>query len=203
MISRLSRKRGFTLLEVMIATALLAILILGMTSGIGATQRSVIETSEQTIAANAANDALESCLLMNWDTSGGTPDPSGAVGAAQWAKQPLLSLYNSYIAANAASPPLPVPAQRFCVVGPGMVPGNTFGSIIVREPTATEAPAYNLGLGKKYTGAATPTASNIPNALRAQSGGPTLLVIVVEVYIPSRDGKSGTYVKVQSWRHFL
>jgi prepilin-type N-terminal cleavage/methylation domain-containing protein len=67
--------RGFTLLEVMVAAAILAIAIVGLLSVLTATQRLQQQTRESTLALNAIRDKLEE--LRNYpnfnDTSSANP----------------------------------------------------------------------------------------------------------------------------------
>lgn len=75
MLTRL--RRGFTLLEVMVAAAILAIGIVGLLSVLTATQRMQQQTRESTLALNAIRDKLEELrnypnFNEEWTGAGGT-----------------------------------------------------------------------------------------------------------------------------------
>lgn len=172
---RAAGARGLTLVEVILASSVLAVAVLALMSASSTTSRSISENSELVIAQGAAHDAMEELLRQQWVAPPGPPQAD------------LISRYNNFLSGL---------QNTFTVKGPGLPPGNTYGRIVVREPTAAEAPAYNQGRGPKRT---TPWTGAAP----LPPSGPSLLLITVTVNIPARPGKSATSYELRSLRSFL
>lgn len=87
---RLRDRRGFTLLEVVVGTVLLASLVSGVVLATGAHQRKLLFARQKAIAIQAADE-----LLSGWDQSrSGIPPRAVGVladGAMQWQTQVLQS----------------------------------------------------------------------------------------------------------------
>jgi prepilin-type N-terminal cleavage/methylation domain-containing protein len=169
------RQRGLTFLEVMIAAALLAVVLMAAMSATATSQRAIGESTDQEISMNAARNVTEALLQAPWaDGAGG-----------------LLS----YMHAPGGTP--------FYVPIPGAAPGTNYGTIFVREPTASECPGYNRGGGPRWVLNSTPTVP-VPPAGNA----PTLLVLIVRVQFPLPSGppipgRAPTFIELRSVRSYL
>ncbi len=80
-------QRGFTLLEVMVAAAILSIAIVGLLSVLTATQRLQQQTRESTLALNAIRDKLEE--LRNYPNF----NEEGPLPAGTHANAPIVDYY--------------------------------------------------------------------------------------------------------------
>lgn len=190
------RRSGLTLLEVVVASVLLAIIIVSVLAMTGATQTAIYDLDRSEAAANSAKAALEAFETAPWNSSQGTP-----------------CMHNFYHAFRRADPAfVPKVSSLFDVLGPGMVAGNKYGSVVVREPTAAEAPRYNKGTGPRFP-YVTPTDPyvGVSSALSGTPGGngltttnePKVYLIIVEVNVPANGVAPPIRIRLQSWRFAL
>jgi type II secretory pathway pseudopilin PulG len=175
---RVRRESGLTFLEVMIAAALLAVVMLAVVSAAATGQTNVRETTEQVVAMNAARNKMEELLQADWNQ--------------------LLAYYKNYLnrtyAPGATNPPnffgVALPGEPLVIdpvrgapwpypdpVNP-TVPANRLGEIVVREPLAGECPGY-MGGATHFPQRAFPGASTIPTP--PNPSAPTMLVLIVTV----------------------
>ncbi|MEZ0229298.1 MAG: prepilin-type N-terminal cleavage/methylation domain-containing protein [Planctomycetota bacterium] len=172
------RNSGLTFLEVMIAASLLAVVMLAVVSAAATGQTSVRETSEQTIAMNAARNKMEELLQADWTAllgyyknylnrtyQPGPANPPNFFGVALPGEAPVFD--------PVRGAPFPYPDP----VNPS-VPANRCGDIVVREPLAGECPGY-MGGNTHFPQAAFPGATPVPTPPNPQA--PTMLVLIVTV----------------------
>lgn len=179
-----TRRDGLTLLEVLVAATVLAMVLLGVASMSGSTQVALQDLDLAEAAAHSARSTLENFQSAAW-----------------------TSLHPFYNAFRLTSPsPGPKVSARFEVRASGLAPGNQFGRVTVREPTQAEAPRYNRGNGPRfpysnpsnpYSGTSTSIGS--PSA----TSEPKLYLIIVEVDIPAAPGRPPVRTRLQTWRFAL
>lgn len=212
-----SRRRGVTLLEVMIAASLLAIIILAAVSMLGTAQTLLNDNNMNAICLNAAQSRMEALLVSDWN-------------------QVLLPLYYRYLSKLNSYSFLAIPGLSGLdpsIVGVGAGELNTInhqpdgvigndGAIqtIVREPFRNEAPRYNFGDGNATGNELAPTTSNDyfpeqkitglgpwpggPTAVNIQPPfGPTLLCLVVRIKIPGMRGRPPISISLKTFRSWL
>jgi hypothetical protein len=166
-----------TLIEVIIACTILAVITLMASTMFVATDTTIKQIDYTEAAHNAASATLEACLTQYW-----THTNTGFTT--------MHKLYNSFRIANPAT--TPKVSSFFEVKAPGLPAGNQYGTIIVREPTKTEAPRYNNNNGPRYAYAnATNPYQGSSTALpgggysMSSTNEPKLYLIIVEVNIPA------------------
>lgn len=204
-------ERGLTFLEVIVAAALLAVIMLAVISATASGQTVVKETSEQTTAMNYARSTMEALLESDWQTQ-------------------LLPYYKNYLnqtyAPGPSNPPnffpVPIPGEPPLIdpAHPGSIfmdpitpsiPANKLGQFIVREPLPGECPGY-MGGGTHFPQAAFPGPGTIP--LPPNPTAPTMLVLIVTVDLDSpgptypwartrKPGQANIKIQLRGMRSYL
>lgn len=198
---RRGSRGGFSLIEVVFAMVILALITLAGLSISASSTRAMNDGHDTIYATQVAKDQLERLMLNDWKTY-------------------TLVFYNDYLYFSNNPVQLPVPFSRT---------GTTYGMggqyaplqnggwmyVTVREPTAAECTAngfaYNCDTSNTPQGPTRTTPwgplnwnpnLEVPTPVPPTTNIPTLLLIIVEVRLPARGGQPPINVKLQSWRSY-
>ena len=169
--------RALTLVELVLAMAILGAILVGLSASVGSGQSVIANSQLQDIAMAAAEYQLEDWMSVSFTG--------------------LLSVYQA-CGKTSSSDNTTYTAQTFTVTGPSLGTNNTYGTIVIREPTAAEAPWYNKGAGPKWTSGGTP-----PTTTTNANTGVSCLIVFIRVDLPAGPGHPAVHVAMSGVRYTL
>jgi len=196
------RDRGLSLLEVIIALSILAIVMLMVATMSGRSQSNVMEATLMARAEAAARFTMEQLVTADFNNYLCAPSPNAPA---------VIGPYTRFQQADPTK--LPKVSDQFSVNAPGLPMVNNYGQITVREPTALECPWYRYATNPgttppiMYRGyrSWSYTAAGGTHMLDQTGVTPnvTCLIIIVEVKIPATVATSPCNIRLQSLRFYL